>query len=108
MPDLTLFIPFDRDRVVLVFEYGPYPSIPKGTRSALKIGNGRLSANTSEWDAAVYKESGNTLILEVTEFAANLMVCMHRVAKLVDLGLVIVLVTSSAGWAELQQSCSPG
>ena len=58
-----------RDRIILVFEFGPYPSIPKGTRAALKIGSGgRLSADKSEWEAVVYKESGNTLILEVGGF----------------------------------------
>ena len=55
-----------RDRIILFFEFGPYPSIPKGTRAALQIGSGRrLSADKAEWEAAVYKESGNTLILEV-------------------------------------------
>ena len=51
-----------------MFEFGPYPSIPKGTRAAVKIGAGRLSADKSEWEAVVYKESGNTLILEVDGF----------------------------------------
>ena len=52
-----------------MFEFGPYPSIPKGTRAALKIGSGgRLSADKSDWEAVVYKESGNTLILEVGGF----------------------------------------
>ena len=52
-----------------MFDFGPYPSIPKGTRAALKIGSGgRLSADKSEWEAVVYKESGNTLILEVGGF----------------------------------------
>ena len=58
---------FYRDRIVLMFEFGPYPSIPKGTRAAVKIGNGKLSADKSEWEAVIYKESGKTLVLEVAE-----------------------------------------
>ena len=51
-----------------MFEFGPYPSVPKGTRAAVKIGSGKLTADKSEWEAVVYKESGNTLILEVGGF----------------------------------------
>ena len=72
-----LLLCFCRDRIVLVFEFGPYPSIPKGTRAAIKIGAGRLTADKSEWEAVVYKESGNTLILEVGRISRSVVVVTY-------------------------------
>ena len=63
--------PFDlngKDKINVIFEFGKNASVPKDTKVVIPINTNKSrldSSNFAKWDAVVYRQTGNSLILQV-------------------------------------------